>query len=166
MTIFSRLRNLFHQVVRWFRPDDSREPPPPIQPRQEPPAVAPLPSAPPTFEQCPLTRAERRRLERARRETSLSRSCSTAATKRSMFRLTAFAKSCELPREFRRACLRPELRKENGTRPDEKRAAGAGGSKCEIGRCQSPRWLDTSLMIETSTYRSAGLLEGRIGRDV
>jgi hypothetical protein len=44
-------------------------------------------------------------------ETSLSRSCSTAATKRSMFRLTAFAKSqrgnhkrrsCELPREFRR----------------------------------------------------------------
>jgi hypothetical protein len=57
-------------------------------------------------------------------ETSLSRSCSTAATKRLMSRVTAFAKSqrgnhecrsCELPREFRRACLRPELRKENGT---------------------------------------------------
>src|SRR5262249_26696803 len=47
-------------------------------------------------------------------ETSLSRSCSTAATKRSMSRLTAFAKShrgnhecrwCELPREFRCAPL-------------------------------------------------------------
>jgi hypothetical protein len=31
---------------------------------------------------------------------------------------------------------------------DEKRAAGAGGSKCETGRCQSPRWLDAPLMIE------------------
>jgi hypothetical protein len=78
-----------------------------------------------------------------------SRSCSTAATKRLMSRVTAFAKSqrgnhecrsCELPREFRRACLRPELRKEKWDRPRKKeppelaaRSAKQGGVRVQDG---------------------------------
>src|SRR5262249_50375355 len=47
-----------------------------------------------------------------------------------------------------------ELRRENQT-GDKKRAAVAGGSKCETGRCQSPgRWFDALINDRETLTRS------------